>query len=353
MTQGIDRYVLVKNKSAFSDSHAKPTLTDFNELTLSGFSDPVSRNPIVEEAIDQPSVASMAGGLFKASGTLDGSLRPIMLAELLHSMFGNRESGVSHAGIAKRGIGGVDGLTFTPYYIYTLGNIPGVFDMILGDDQAMKNTLYVNCAVSSMDITCETAQFVKAKFNWMASKAYTGSDIDEVTYTAATNTESPLVFYNMAVLVGGVSIVAKSMTLNITRKFDEQFAYLGSPFIRGHWLNGLTTITGTFTFGSNQWTQIEQVMRGGNLESTGGLQAKSNDLGCGTLAMYLYGPTASGPALSGTPAINEAQLAIISGTDALKFTEMNRSVQARNQFEKTVNFQVITPSADSFYLLTN
>lgn len=297
------------------------------KIRVTGMGDPVNRNPTFEEACDISVSTYAAGGVYKVNGTIDALFRFKSFAPLLTSLLGST-SGV-----------------FT--------NNPKSYSFCIGDDQADagvgKTSIYKGCGISSMELTLTAKEFVKARMTWIGQKG-TIAVVADPSWVSDPDIDKPAVFYNAIVGIdyaGGTNytpIRAKSVTLKIDRKFDEDYYFIGSPMLQGLYMNGMTELGGSITLGAGDWDSLKQVLTGGNateitanmLTTTAGIE-NLNELGQGSFQIKLH--DLDGNAL-GT---------ITAGT--IVFTESNRSVTGRNQWDKTVNFRVVLPENADFSIV--
>lgn len=307
-----DRFFAVRGpETTYGDGASGET---WSKIRVTGMGDPVNRNPVFEEACDISVATYASGGVYKVSGTIDALFRFDSFAPLLRSLLGSSNG------------------TFT--------DTPKSYAFCIGDDQAGTQTAYYGCGISSMELTFSVKEFVKARMSWIGQKGQVVTGVDP-TWVADPTTDLPAVFYNAIISVDGSAIRAKNVTLKIDRKFDEDYHYIGSPMLQGLYMNGQTDLSGTITLGSGQWTELQNVITGGTGESiTANMLTETagsenlNELYSGALVITLHD-------------LNGNELGTITAGNIV-FTEMNRSVTGRNQWDKTVNFRVVLPTNDSF-----
>jgi hypothetical protein len=295
-------------------------------IKVTSMGDPTNRSPAFEEAIDTATYAFAAGGPYKVSGTLEGLFRFGNMIPLLNSVCGASVS--------------TD---------WNLTDTPVSLTAIVGDDQGNSQTLYTGVGMKSLELTFATKEFVKSKWGWIgqASKVLTANIAKPVFTEQSTGTDpisEPSVFYNMVLTVGGSNVTAKQMTMTIDRKFDEDYYFIGSPSLQGLYMNGITDINGTMTFGGGEWTRLKSAMMGtGTADGTGlpgtKLDPAKNELGSGALVILMKDK--DGNTLGSIRTANQGKVV---------FTEMNRSVQGRNQFEKTITYKIIAPQSTDFVI---
>jgi hypothetical protein len=279
--------------------------------------DPVNRNPAFEEACDIPVATYAVGGPYKVSGTVDALLRFNSFSPLFTSMFGASTGGS-----------------------WNLTDTPKSYAFCIGDDQAGTQTMYYGCGISSMEFTLAVKEFVKARMTWIGQIGQVTTGVTP-TWVADPTVDLPAVYYNAMIKVDGTAIRTKGATLRIDRKFDEDYMYIGSPMLQGLYMNAQTELGGTLTLGGGQWTELLDVITGGEatkitanmLTTTAGTE-NLNQLYSGTLSFVLHD-------------LNGNELGTIDAGEVV-FSESNRSVTGRNQWDKTVNFRVVVPTSTSF-----
>lgn len=300
------------------------------KIRATGIGDPVNRNPAFEEALDISVPTYAVGGPYNVNGTVDALLRFGGFEPLFGSLLGASNGGK-----------------------YYLTDTPQSYAFLIGDDQASvggvqtgAQTSYYGCGISSMEFTFAVREFVRVRMTWIGQKAQaatTGAFVEPEWYVSPT-TDNAAVYYNAVIKVDGTPLTAKNVTLRIDRKFDTDYHYIGSPLLQGLYMNGQTELGGSMTLGSGEWTTLKNVMTGGN-ESA------------------ITTPTTNITAV-GTDSLNELDTApmeidlfdkngvavgrFVAGTCV--FSESNRSVTGRNQWDKTVNYRIIVPTSTDFYI---
>lgn len=296
----------------------------WKKIRVTGMGDPVNRNPTFEEAVDISVATYAVGGPYTVNGTIDALFRFKSFDPLLTSLLGASNGGK-----------------------YTLSDTPSSYAFLIGDDQANNNagvtTAYYGCGISSMELTFAVREFVRARMTWIGQKALVETPSSEPDWYVNPSNDPAAVFYNAIISVGGTPIKAKNITLRIDRKFDNDYFYIGSPLLQGLYMNGQTELGGSMTLGSGDWNTLKAVLTGGNATSiTANMQTTSlgsenkNELQTQTMSISLHDK--DGNAL-GT--IKAGQVV---------FSESSRTVTGRNQWDKTVNYRIIVPSSDDFYI---
>lgn len=304
----------------------------YNKIRVTTMSDPINRNVIVEEAIDQVAASAVYGGTYKTGGSFEGMFRPHQMADVLASAFGKVKTSESANDV------------------YRFNQTADVsLNLYIEDEQATPTTttfsagkgigiLYTGVGIMAMDITASVKEMVKAKFTWIGQRAFIVNPASITAVNFLDVDEEPSVFYNTVLTFADKPFRAKSFTLNSTRKFDEDYYFIGSEFLQGLFINGLNELGGSMTFGAGEWDQLQLAITGsitaGMLDdkiassANDFLGANANTLGRGKINIKLYNP-------SGSASVAEFVI------DEAVITEMNHSVTGRNQWEKTANWRAI------------
>jgi hypothetical protein len=298
------------------------------KIRVTGIGDPVSRNAAFEEAIDISVATAAVGGAYKVSGTIDATLRFASFSRLFEAMLGFASS---------------DGN-------YYLGDTPVSYSFLIGDDQAGRQTQYKGCGISSMEFNLSVGQFITTKISWIGKNAVEITPGQEVepAWLVAPTADAPAIWYNAIVKVDNTPITAKSITLRLDRKFDQDYHFIGSPLLQGLYMNGQTEASGTITLGSGEWSELKAVLVGSTSDAVHSITAPA------TGVTQTLGTESKNELYTGAFSIDLHDKdgvkvgAIVAGD--VVFNESNRSVQGRNQWEKSINYRVIVPTATSFYI---
>lgn len=297
-----NRYLtLVRETGAYGSGTGTQT-----GILITSIDDPVDRGAIKEETLDNINVNTVYGGALKLGGSLEGSLRPKQMKDLFYSVLGvETDSG--------------DDL------VYTLG-YPRAVVMTVGEDiggtnMAMK---YVGGAIKDLTISAEAKDFATVKATWLAK------NVSKVTYTEPTYTsEEPVLFYHVAVTVGSTSITqCKKFDLKIGKNVREDNFVLGDFTLSGLAINGVSDISGTITFTELEYNQL---LAAAFSTTSGSSVPALNTLFHGGLTIVFKYPDGSD--------------AMTIDTDNCNFTKASRSIQARSEISKSVDFVI---SGDDF-----
>lgn len=305
------------------------------KIRATGIGDPVNRNPAFEEALDISVPTYAVGGPYVVNGTVDALLRFNSFAPLFQSLLGDPDTGK-----------------------YYLTDVPRSFAFMVGDDQATwtaggmtgqhgAQSTYYGCGISSMELTFAVREFVRARMTWIGQKAQVNDNpstfVDPAWYSAPT-ADNAAVYYNAVIEVDGVPLTAKSVTLRIDRKFDTDYHYVGSPLLQGLFMNGQTELGGYMTLGAGEWDTLKNVITGGNATTITTSASNITHIGTDTKNELDTAPMEIKLFDKDAVAVGH----IVAGT--VVFTESNRSVTGRNQWDKTVNYRIIVPTSTDFYI---
>lgn len=290
------------------------------KIRATGIGDPVNRNVAFEEALDISVATYAVAGPYSVSGTLDALLRFKSFDPLFASMLGASSLGK-----------------------YYLGDAPQSFAFLIGDDQANVQTSYYGCGVSSMEFTFAVREFVRARMTWIGQKANILAVQATPDFYVAPSNDAAAVYYNAIIEVDGTPLEVKNLTMRLDRRFDTDYFYIGSPLLQGLYMNAQTELGGTMTLGGGQWDTLKNVMTGGEatsitanmLTTTAGTE-NLNELIAVPMVITLHDK-------DGT------EMGVINAGSVV-FSESNRSVTGRNQWDKTVNYRIIVPTSDDFYI---
>ena len=317
----------------------------FNKFRGSAASDSVNRSPVIEETMDTLAPASIKGGVYSVSGNIDGTLRgdPGSI-NMLNVFMGKQASGTPT---------GFFYLSSQPFYDKAgTGNAT----LLVYDEQSREGsgsgTYYTGLGLNSMEISLNVKDYAKVKFGFIARRGITthGALGTAPTEPADWDTYPMAVFYNAVLTFGGNTLATKGITLKAERKFDTDYQFIGSQFLQGLYQNGLSNLGGTLTLGSGEWDLLSQVING--TTSAGALDSGKNEfdgslantMASGELVITLYKP-------SGMLTVADKIIEIIAKKCVI--TDMNRSVQNRNMWEKTVSWQAELPTPSDFSIQTS
>lgn len=330
----------------------------FKSLRVNSFSDSANRDVIIEEAIDQVAAASIYGGTYGANGQFEAAFRgwDFATSGLLLGALGSQ----TPENVASNSAHGA-GLK------YTLTMVPQPLALKIVDEQATDTsgsntvsgttTVYRGVGITNMEINLNVKEYSRSTFQWIARR----SEVFDSAYNSANNTVSgePAIFYNAVLKWKGEgastyeTLKCKGFTMTLARTMDQDYFYIGSEFLQGLYYNGLTDLGGEITLGAGDWQRIRTMLAGettagkntldedkqeffGSVNpSTGATTVLANAIPGGEFIIVLHKPDGTKEAAKIT--CNKAKL-----------TDMSRSVQGRNQFEKKVNWKAQINDTDKF-----
>lgn len=355
----IDDYVIAPGYNTSSDwitySSGATHTNAFKTIRVNSFSDAANRNSVIEESIDQVAAATVYAGTYSSSGSFEAAFRgwDFATSGLLLGALGNQTPEVVASNTAHGA-----GLK----YILAMEAMPLALKVI--DEQATdttgsndvhgSTTIYRGVGITNFEINLNVKEYAKSTFQWIARRA----EVFDVGYNSANNTINgePAIFYN-AVLKwtpeGGSAetLKCKAFTMTLARTMDQDYFFIGSEFLQGLYYNGLTDLGGQITLGAGDWQRIRTMLVGKTTGATNGNVLDETN-------QEFFGDAATGTVL--TNAVPAGKFEVIlhapDGTkesgkitcDVAKLTEMSRSVQGRNQFEKTVTWKAQINDTDKF-----
>lgn len=314
----------------------------FNKFRGSAVADSVNRSPVIEETMDTLAPASIYGGVYSVSGNIDGTLRGDPGSINMLNVFMGKQATTVTAGYFQ--------MSYSPFFDKTAATNA---TLLVYDEQSRANqgsaTYYTGLGLNSMEISLNVKDYAKVKFGFIARRGITthGALGTAPTEPSDWDTYPMAVFYNAVLTFGGTTLETKGITIKAERKFDTDYQFIGSQFLQGLYQNGLSNLGGTLTLGAGEWDLLSRVING--TTSAGALDATkkefdgslANTMAKGTLVITLYKPT-------GRTADTDKILEIIATKCVV--TDMNRSVQNRNMWEKTVSWQAELPSPNDFLI---
>jgi len=298
-------YVKIGAESTYGGGAASTT----TGCIVTTVTEDVDRSVMVEETIDTSLPRAAIAGALKVNGTIECNLRPRQFLELLTAVMGTLTDN-------------------TTYNTLTLSE-PGSVELQVGESISGTSFErdYVGVGISSVDMTFEAKEFVKATFNWIAQ------NYSDTTYAAPSSytSENPVVFYNASVAIAGGSTTynIKSLDMTIDRKLDEDQFTLGAFTLRRLAVTGNTEVSGTITFTEDEFAEFKRAIYG---TTSGTSVPTTNDLGSASLVITCLD-------LAGDNAL------IITAPIAV-YTTASKNSSGNADVEKTVDYQVITGSTD-------
>ena len=301
------------------------TADTWYKIRATGIGDPVNRNPAFEEALDISVATYAVGGPYVVNGTIDALLRFGSFDPLFTSMLGASAGGK-----------------------YYLGDAPKSYAFLIGDDQADKQTAYYGCGISSMEFTLSVREFVRARMTWIGQKAQILTPQATPAFAVAPSADPATVYYNAIISVDGTPLEVKNMTLRIDRKFDTDYHYVGSPLLQGLYMNAQTELGGSITLGGGQWSTLKNVITGGEEVKITTPDDSGHNITYAAATESLNELVAVPMTITLADKDGADQGTIVAGN--VVFSESNRNVTGRNQWDKTVNYRIIVPTSTDFYI---
>lgn len=255
------------------------------------------RGALKDDTTDNYFTSAAYGGALMISGSIDSAWRPTSMAPLLTSVMGTPAVGV-----------------------YTLGEpIPAVIQIGEKVGTVEKARDFYGVGVKSVEFTFEAKEFVKAKWDFLASEIKDTTYDTSVTYPA----EDPLVFWRASLDIGGTAIYSKSCSLKIDRALDDGQFVLGNFKLYRLVRTGVTDVSGTLGVTEEQVDEIDRAMYG----STSGTSVPAdNPLGSGTLTITCLKVGGTAGATFVLP---------------VKYTVTSNSVDGVGEFEKEIEFIIV------------
>lgn len=262
------------------------------------------RGVTFEETIDSIIKNDGHAGALKASGSLEGLIRPQQLRNIFYGFLGTETAGV----------GSKD---------YTFSQAPKPLVLEVGDITAAvggSERVFTGVGVKSINLAMEAKEYVKATMEWVA-KSYSDTTYEVPTYT----TESPVVFWRAQVSIGGKTTVPiKSMNLNMDGKINDDEFVLGDFELFRLVRNGIVEVTGDMTLSEVEYEEINRAIYG----ATDGTSVSSlNPLGYAEVIIVLS-------TIAGDTAMTITLPKII-------YSKGSNSRSGRDSVEKKIDFEAV------------
>lgn len=364
--------------------NARATLAASDGVKLINYSIKPNRNPTKEEGLHTMSYSFVAGGVFKPDGSLEGYYRcdsnvgngiikavfgsEFLAADTAHPL--TTDKALKYGSVETEGNKLTFTLTKTNCNAYYLGNEIWPYTMRLVEDgpNANKFNEFKNTLFQNLSLTFDTREFPKFKVDFIAGPSRNGLDtgeaaIDDPTFTNSLGTDltnpaygkesKPAAFYNAVIEICydpaattpvWATLGCKSLTLNIARKLDENYVYIGSPFLAGAALNGVSDVNGNFTTGAGL-TEYEM------------FDSMFHDASNVAVTKHSYGELLQDTNAMKTFALRfalfDTDFNMIgffnAGTAVL--TEGSKNIQGRQVIERTINYTCYGNPKDMYFLV--
>jgi hypothetical protein len=298
------------------------------------------------------SYSFIAGGVFKPDGTLEGYYRNDnnvgngIIAAIFGSTMTTEEKTAAGVPTTLSYGSGTTPFSFAiaTAPVYYLGNEVWPYTMRLVEDGPGVNSYneFKNVLFQNLEISFDTREFPRFKVGFIAGPSQNkGAILADPTFSDT----KPAAFYNAVVeystdkWVTKHNLGCKSLTLRIARKIDENYIYVGSPFLAGAALNGVTDVDGNFTTGAgaSELALFDSVFHDAANATTGELYEDTNAMTTFALRFALF----------------DTDFKFIgffnAGTAVL--TEANKNIQGRQVIERTINFKCYGGAKQMYFIV--
>jgi len=257
----------------------------------------VDRGALKDDTTDNYFTSAAYGGALMVSGSIDSAFRPVSMAPLLTALMGTPAVGV-----------------------YTLGEpVPAVIQIGEKVGTVEKARDFYGVGVKSCEFTFEAKEFVKAKWDFIASEPKDTTYDTALTYPV----EDPLVFWRASLDIGGTAIYSKSVSLTIDRSLDDGQFVLGNYKLYRLVRTGVTDVSGTLGITEEQVDEIDRAMYG---TTTGTAMPADNALGNGTLTITCLKVAGTAGATFVLP---------------VKYNVVSNSADGVGEFDKKIEFFIV------------
>lgn len=216
----------------------------------------VDRGALKDDTTDAYNTSAAYGGALMVSGTVEGAWRPTSMAPFLVCLMGTPAVGVYSLGEPTAGV-------------IQIGEQVGA---------TTKARDFYGVGVKSAEFTFEAKEFVKVKWDWLASEPKDTTYDTALTFPA----EDPLVFWRATLAIGATEIYSKTCSLTIDRGLDDGQFVLGNFKLYRLVRTGMTEVSGSIGVTEEQIDEIDRAMYG---TTAGTSMPATNDLGTGTLTI--------------------------------------------------------------------
>ena len=355
----MSRFVLIKTQK--DAGHTTPQAAWNNRVALAAadgvklinYSVRPNRNPTTEEGLHTMSYSFIAGGVFKPTGSLEGYYRCDsnvgngIIAAIFGSVMSSGDKTTYGVPTSLSYGSGATPFSFdvSAATVYYLGAEIYPHTMRLVEDGPGTNQAieFKNVLVQNLELTFDTREFPKFRVDYIAGPSQdTGlSSIANPTFT----TTKPAAFYN-AVIETSIdagstwsTLGCKQLTLRIARKIDENYVYIGSPFLAGVALNGVTDVEGNFTTGAGQaeLDLFNSIFHDAANTSTGEIYEDTNAMKTFALRFALFD--------------TDFKFMGFFNAGQAVLTEGSKTVQGRQVIERTINFKCYGEAGTMYFIV--
>lgn len=274
-------------------------------IKVTSISYDIDRGVLKDEVIDSYVAGDGYPGPLKITGSFECNLRPMQFENVIYALMGTLSAGSPNA--------------------YTLGE-PKAMILNVGDLYGASGGVerqFAGVGIKSGSFTFEAKELVKASFDFVA-RSYLDAAYSFPSYTS----ENPAICWGMTVSIGGSPVTSiKEMTLEIDRKIDEEQFVIGSFYLNGLLMTGVTEVGGTLTFTESQYAEIKRAIYG----TTAGTTIPAlNTLGK--------------PAITITCTDTDGTTALVITMPVTIYTKQGTEFSGKDEAGKTVDY-IVTGSA--------
>lgn len=363
----MSRYVLMKTQE--DGTHTTPQSAWNNRVALSAgtsgnpgdgvklisYSTRPNRNPTVEEGLHTMSYTFIAGGVYMPTGTLEGYYRcdsnvgnGIIKAIFGSEMTAGEKTTYKVPSTLSYGSGPTPwNFDVSAATVYKLGSEIWPYTMQLVEDGPGSDEFieFKNVLFQNLELTFDTREFPKFRVDYIAGPS---KNVGDEAGTPFFSDTKPAAFYNAVIEICTdpnattpvwEELGCKNLTLRIARKIDENYVYIGSPFLAGAALNGVTDVEGNFTTGAGA-TELElfnSIFHDESNTTTGEIYEDTNAMKTFAMRFALFDTDFK------FMGFFNAGMAVL--------TEGNKTVQGRQVIERTINFKCYGEEGTMYFIV--
>jgi len=303
------RYLKFGIEDTFGDGYSSGEDTS---MPMTSVSLEIDRQPLYEESIETYNPINVFGGGLSVSGSVEGTLRPRSMVDILEALCGKRED-----------VG--DNAVFTLDY-------PKSLEFNIGEKVINESTetKLVGVIASELNITAESGEIVTFTLDYIA-KEPSQTSFDNSFEVEKTR---PVVFYGASVQIdnggGYQNLKVQSFNTTLNRSIDDDYYVLDSATLDGIQLDGHAEFNGELTFTEREFEEMKRMIYGDDVNTF----PANNDLQVSKLKFV-------GKDVDGDDCIEiEFPAAVwISG---------ERTISGQDPVEKTLSFRLVENDADEF-----
>lgn len=358
----MSRFVLLKTQK--DGTHATPQLAWNNRVAptatdgvkLINYTVRPNRNPTTEEGLHTMSYSFIAGGVYKPTGSLEGYYRcdsnvgnGIIAAIFGSEMTAGQKLTYEVPTSLSYGSGATPfafDVSTAPVYYLGAEIFPHTMRLVEDGPGTNAGIEFKNVLFQNLELTFDTREFPKFRVDYIAgpSKNVNLSSVANPTFT----TTKPAAFYNAVIEVCEdteattpvwSTLGCKHLTLRIARKIDENYVYIGSPFLAGVALNGVTDVEGNFTTGAGaaELSLFNAIFHDAANTTTGEIYEDTNAMKTFALRFALFD--------------TDFKFMGFFNAGQAVLTEGNKTVQGRQVIERTINFKCYGEEGTMYFIV--